>query len=320
MAQRIVVLDGYALNPGDLSWDELRKLGELEVHDRTSAGEIVTRCQGATALLTNKTPLRADTLNQLPALRYIGVLATGYDVVDTAAAREKGIAVTNIPTYGTDSVAQFAFALLLELCHRVQRHADHAARDGWAKSPDWSYHLSPLVELAGKTLGVVGFGRIGQQTAAIGRAFGMNVIAHDPIVRQSPDGAELVELEDLLRRADVVSLHCPLTADNRGLMNSERLRLMKPSAFLINTARGPLIVEQDLADALNAGSLSGAALDVLPVEPPLNGSPLMQAKNCIVTPHIAWATKEARARLMGSAVENLRAFIAGKPQNVVNKV
>jgi glycerate dehydrogenase len=320
MAQRIVVLDGYALNPGDLSWDELRKLGELEVHDRTPAGEILSRSQSATALLTNKTPLRADTLNQLPTLRYIGVLATGYDIVDTAAAKGKGIAVTNIPTYGTDSVAQFSFALLLELCHRVQRHADHAAGDGWAKSPDWSYHLSPLVELAGKVLGVVGFGRIGQQTAAIGRAFGMRVIAHDPIVMQSPDGTELVGLEDLLRRADVVSLHCPLTADNRGLMNSERLRLMKPSAFLINTARGPLIVEQDLADALTAGTLAGAALDVLPVEPPVNGSPLMQAKNCIVTPHIAWATKEARSRLMDTAVENVRAFIAGKPQNVVNKV
>jgi glycerate dehydrogenase len=318
MAQRIVVLDGYALNPGDLSWDELRKLGEVEVHDRTPAGEILARSQNATALLTNKTPLRADTLNQLSALRYIGVLATGYDVVDTAAAREKGIAVTNIPTYGTDSVAQFAFALLLELCHRVQRHADHAAREGWAKSPDWSYHLSPLVELAGKTLGLVGLGRIGQQTAAVGRAFGMRVIAHDPMVTQSPDDTELVGLEDLLRRADVISLHCPLTADNRGLMNAERLRLMKPSAFLINTARGPLIVEQDLANALNAGSLAGAALDVLPVEPPVNGSPLMQAKNCIVTPHIAWATKEARARLMNTAVENLRAFIAGKPQNVVN--
>jgi len=320
MAQRIVVLDGYALNPGDLAWDDLKKLGELEVHDRTPGGEIVSRSKGATALLTNKTPLRADTLAQLSALRYIGVLATGYDVVDTAAAREKGIAVTNIPTYGTDSVAQFAFALLLELCHRVQRHADHAARDGWAASPDWSYHLSPLVELAGKTLGVVGFGRIGQQTAAIGRAFGMRVIAHDPIVTKSPDGTELVALEDLLRRADVVSLHCPLTADNRGLMNSARLSLLKPSAFLINTARGPLVVEQDLAEALNSGRLAGAAVDVLPVEPPVKGSPLMQATNCIVTPHMAWATKEARARLMDTVVENLRAFLAGKPQNVVNKV
>jgi glycerate dehydrogenase len=315
MKQRIVVLDGYALNPGDLTWDAFGELGDFEVFDRTPADRIVARSHGATALLTNKTPLRGDTLAQLPDLRYIGVLATGYDVVDAAAAREKGIAVTNIPTYGTDSVAQFAFALILELCHRVQRHADDVVSGGWSKSPDWSYHVSPLVELAGKTLGVVGYGRIGRQTAAIGRALGMNVIAHDPI---APAGAEMVGLEELLRQADVVSLHCPLTADNRGLINSERLRIMKPSALLINTARGPLVVEQDLADALNSGRLGGAGLDVLPVEPPKNGSPLLGAKNCIVTPHIAWATREARGRLMQTAVENLRAFLAGKPQHVVN--
>jgi glycerate dehydrogenase len=317
MTQRIVVLDGYTLNPGDLTWDAFRNLGELEVYDRTPAEEILPRSRGATALLTNKTPLRADTLNQLSALRYIGVLATGYDIVDTDAARAKSIAVTNVPTYGTESVAQFAFALLLELCHRVQRHADDAAGGGWAKSPDWSYHISPLIELAGKTLGVVGFGRIGQQTATIGRAFGMEVIAHDPIA-PATDKMEMVGLEDLLRRADVVSLHCPLTAENRGLINSQRLSLMKPSAFLINTARGPLVVEQDLANALNSAKLAGAALDVLPVEPPRNGSPLIGVRNCILTPHIAWATKEARARLMETAVENLRAFIGGKPQNVVN--
>jgi glycerate dehydrogenase len=315
MTQRIVVLDGYTLNPGDLQWDAFRELGEVEVFDRTSSDRIVPRSQSATALLTNKTPLRADALAQLPDLRYIGVLATGYDVVDAAAAREKGIAVTNIPTYGTDSVAQFAFALLLELCHRVQRHATDVANGGWAKSPDWSYHLSPLLELAGKTLGVIGYGRIGRQTAAIGRAFGMNIVAHDPI---APAGPELIGLDDLLRQSDVVSLHCPLTADNRGLINAERLRLMKPTAFLINTARGPLIVEQDLADALNGGKLAGAGLDVLPVEPPKERSPLIGVKNCIVTPHIAWATKEARTRLMQTAAENLRAFIAGKPQNVVN--
>jgi len=318
MKQRIVVLDGYTLNPGDLTWDAFQELGDFEVYDRTPANEIVSRSRRATALLTNKTPLRGASFDQLPDLRYIGVLATGYDIVDASAAREKGIAVTNIPTYGTDSVAQFAFALLLELCHRVQRHADDASGGGWAKSPDWSYHLSPLIELAGKTLGVVGFGRIGRQTAAIGRAFGMKVIAHDAVSMPSMDDFQMVELEELLRRADVVSLHCPLTGENRGLINSERLSLMKPSAFLINTARGPLVVEQDLADALNSGRLGGAALDVLPVEPPRNGSPLMEAKNCIITPHIAWATKEARARLMDTAVENLRRFLAGRPQNVVN--
>jgi glycerate dehydrogenase len=315
MKHRIVVLDGYALNPGDLTWDAFGELGGFEIFDRTPADQIVARSKGATALLVNKTPLRADTLAQLPELRYIGVLATGYDIVDTAAARDKGIAVTNIPTYGTDSVAQFAFALILELSHRVQRHADDVASGGWAKSPDWSYHVSPLVELAGKTLGVIGYGRIGRQTAAIGRAFGMNILAHDPI---APAGPEMVGLEELLRQSDVISLHCPLTAENRGLINSDRLRLMKPSALLINTARGPLVVEQDLADALNAGRLGGAGLDVLPVEPPKNGSPLPGAKNCIVTPHIAWATREARARLMQTAVENLRAFSAGAPQNVVN--
>ena len=315
MKQRIVVLDGFALNPGDLSWDAFGELGAFEVFDRTPADQVVSRSQGATALLLNKTPLRADTLGQLPDLRYVGVLATGYDVVDAAVAREKGIAVTNIPTYGTDSVAQFAFALILELCHRVQRHSDDVASGGWGKSPDWSYHISPLIELAGKTLGVIGYGRIGRQTAAIGRAFGMNILAHDPI---APSGPEMVGLEELLRQSDVVSLHCPLTADNRGLINAERLRLMKPSAVLINTARGPLVVEQDLADALNSGKLGGAGLDVLPAEPPKNGSPLMGAKNCIVTPHIAWATREARARLMQTAVDNLRAFLNGKPQNVVN--
>jgi glycerate dehydrogenase len=318
MSQRIVVLDGYALNPGDLTWDAFRELGEVEVHDRTPADQVVSRGVKATAVLTNKTPLRSADLEQLSDLRYIGVLATGYDVVDVKAARERGVAVTNVPTYGTDSVAQFAFALILELCHRVQRHADDAASGGWAGNPDWSYHVSPLVELAGKTLGLVGFGRIGRQTAAIGRAFGMTTIAHDVAATGRVEDTEMVDLDELLRRSDAVSLHCPLTADNRGMINSARISLMKTSALLINTARGPLVVEQDLADALNAGKLGGAGLDVLPVEPPRNGSPLFGAKNCIVTPHIAWATREARARLMDIAVENLRAFLNGQPRNVVN--
>jgi glycerate dehydrogenase len=311
MSQRTVVLDGYTLNPGDLSWAAFEQLGECVVYDRTPTEAIVSRAAGATAVLTNKTPLRAATLEQLPGLRYIGVLATGYDVVDVEAARKHNVAVTNVPTYGTDSVAQFAFALLLELCHRVQRHTDDVANEGWTRSPDWSYHLAPLIELAGKTMGVVGFGRIGRQAGNIARAFGMNVVAHDPLV------PETIPLEDLLKQADVVSLHCPLTPENRGLINAARLASMKPSAFLINTARGPLVVEQDLADALNEGQIAGAALDVLPVEPPRNSSPLIGAKNCIVTPHIAWATKEARARLMNTAAENLRAFLAGNPQNVV---
>lgn len=317
MPSKIVVLDGYTLQPGDLSWDGLRALGEVEVHDRTSADQILERARGAAVLLTNKTPLRAETLAQLPDLKFIAVLATGYDIVDIKAARERGIPVSNIPTYGTNSVAQFAFALILELCHRVQRHADDVSNGGWTRQNEWSYHLTPLVELAGKTLGLIGYGRIGRQTGVIARAFGMTVIAADPMLKDE-EGVEVVSLDEVLRRSDVVSLHCPLTPETRGLMNRDRLALMKKSAFVINTARGPLIDEQALADALNNGTIAGAGIDVIPVEPPQSPSPLFSARNCIVTPHIAWATKEARARLMDTAVDNVRAFLAGSPQNVVN--
>ena len=313
VAQRIVVLDGYTLNPGDLNWDGLKALGEVQVHDRTPEAEVAARAAGATIALTNKTPLRAATLEKLPELRYIGVLATGYDIVDVQAARERGIPVTNIPTYGTHSVAQFTFALLLELCHHVSRHADDVRAGGWSRSPDWSYHVAPLVELAGKTLGIVGYGRIGRQVGAIGEAFGMRVIAHDV-----GGGDGLVPLEQLLREADVVTLHCPLTPENRGFIDSARIALMKPSAVLINTARGPLVNEADLAEALNTGRIAAAALDVLSKEPPPAGNPLLTARNCLLTPHIAWATKEARARLMKIAVDNVRAFLDGKPVNVVN--
>jgi glycerate dehydrogenase len=317
MADKIVVLDGFALNPGDLSWDGLRALGEVVVHERTAAADVVARAQEAAALLTNKTPLRSETLRHLPRLRYVGVLATGYDIVDTQAARDAGVTVTNIPTYGTASVAQFAFGLILEFCHRVQRHADDVASGGWSRNPDWSYHLSPLIELEGKTLGLIGYGRIGRQTAAIARAFGMQVIASDPLLG-AEEAIESVELDELLRRADFISLHCPLTPGTRGIINRDRLQKMKPAAVLINTARGPLVVEEDLADALNSGRIGGAALDVLNTEPPAPENPLLRAKNCIVTPHIAWATKEARQRLMDLAVENLRAFQQGRPQCVVN--
>jgi glycerate dehydrogenase len=316
MSTKIVVLDGYTLNPGDLSWHGLRSLGDADIFERTTPDEIVARARGASVILTNKVPLRSPTLEQLPDLRFVGVLATGYDIVDVEAARKRGIPVSNVPTYGTHSVAQFAFALLLELCHRVQQHADDVREGGWKKRSEWSYHLSPLTELAGKTMGLIGFGRIGRQVAAIARAFGMEVAASDPMLKPE-DGVESLSIEDVLRRSDAVSLHCPLTPDTRGLINADRLALMKPSAFLINTARGPLIVEQDLADALNGQKLAGAAVDVLPVEPP-DSSPLFGARNCIVTPHIAWATKEARARLMDIAVDNVRAFLAGKPANVVN--
>jgi glycerate dehydrogenase len=318
MPAKIVVLDGYTLNPGDLSWDQLHELGETVIHDRTPAEEIVSRSTSAQVLLTNKTPLRAGTLSQLPDLRFVGVLATGYDVVDIKAASERGIPVSNVPTYGTNSVAQFAFALLLELCHHTAAHAHDASNGGWIRRAEWSYHFHPLVELAGKTMGLIGYGRIGRQTGLIARAFSMEVIAADPMLRPE-DGVESVSIDELLRRADVVSLHCPLTPETRGLMNEERLSLMKPSAFLINTSRGPLIDEHALAAALNEGRLAGAGVDVLPVEPPAEPSPLMQAKNCLVTPHIAWATKEARARLMQTAVDNVKAFLAGAPANVVNR-
>src|SRR5882724_8581494 len=309
---KIVVLDGYALNPGDLSWDDLRKFGALEVHDRTPEDKILDRATGAGMLLTNKTPLSAATLKQLPDLRYIGVLATGYNVVDTAAAHQAGIAVTNIPTYGTSSVAQFAFALLLELCHHVGLHSDAVRQGEWSRNPDWSFWKTPLVELAGKTMGIVGFGRIGRQTGAIADAMGMKVIAHDEVQQNPPayDGFRWVSLDELISESDVVSLHCPLFADNKGMINRQRLGRMKKSAFLLNTSRGPLIVDQDLADALNEGEIAGAGLDVLSVEPPLASNPLLSARHCIVTPHIAWATREARKRLLDLAVENVRAFLA----------
>jgi len=317
---KIVVLDGYTLNPGDLSWRGLEELGTLQVYDRTEASLILERAQGAELALTNKTPLTAETLKQLKSLRYIGVLATGYNIVDVKAAKELGIPVSNIPTYGTASVAQFAFALLLELCHNVKLHSDAARAGEWTSNKDWCFWKTPLVELAGKTMGVVGFGRIGREVGKIADAMGMRVIAHDSVQTNPPayEGFRWAGVEELLRNSDVVSLHCPLFPETQGLMNAQRLALMKPSAFLINNSRGPLIVDQDLADALNAGRLAGAGVDVLSVEPPPASNPLLTAKNCLVTPHISWATKEARGRLMTLAVDNAKAFLAGKAQNVVN--
>jgi glycerate dehydrogenase len=317
---KIVVLDGYTLNPGDLTWEGLEALGTLEVHERTDPSRVVQCSQNAELLLTNKTPLTAETLKQLKTLRYIGVLATGYNIVDVKAARELGIPVSNIPTYGTASVAQFAFALLLELCHHVGLHSDAVRAGEWANNKDWCFWHTPLVELAGKTMGIVGLGRIGRDVGKIADALGMRVIAHDSVQTHPPSypGFRWVGLEELLRESDVVSLHCPLFPETEGLINARRLRLMKPTAFLINNSRGPLTVDQDLADALNAGQLAGAAVDVLSAEPPAATNPLLTAKNCLVTPHISWATKEARLRLMGLAVDNVKSFLAGKPQNVVN--
>ena len=316
---KIVVLDAYCLNPGDLSWDALRKLGDVTLFDRTPANEVVARAAGATAVFTNKTPLPAATLAALPELKYIGVLATGYNVVDVAAAGGQGITVTNIPTYGTASVAQFVFALLLEMCHNVKLHSDSARAGEWTRSADWSFWKAPLIELAGKTIGIVGFGRIGRAAGRIADAFGMKVIANDTYQENPPAYPDFrfAPLDDLLRESDVVSLHSPLFPETQGMINARSLGLMKPSAFLINTSRGPLVVDQDLADALNAGRLAGAAVDVLSAEPPAESNPLLSARNCLVTPHIAWATREARARLMDLAIGNISGWISGNPVNVI---
>jgi glycerate dehydrogenase len=307
---KITVLDGYCLNAGDLSWDPLRAFGEVEVFDRTPADKAVERAAGSAIVLTNKTPLPAAVLDQLPDLRYIGVLATGYNVIDIEAAQRQGIVVSNVPTYGTASVAQFVFALLLELCHHVQLHADAVRSGEWTASPDWCFSKSPLIELEGKTMGIVGYGRIGRQTARIAEAFGMSVLWWD-----KPPG--LSSLDDLLQQSDVVSLHVPLSEETREMIDARTLALMKPTAILINTSRGPLIKEADLAAALNSSRIAGAALDVLSMEPPSPENPLLTARNCLITPHMAWATTEARRRLMTSVIENVAAFLSGHPQNVV---
>ena len=314
---KIVVLDGYALNPGDLSWEGLKKLGDLEIHDRTETAQILSRAKYADLVLTNKTLLSSESLRQLPKLKYIGVLATGYNCVDVQTAKELGIAVTNIPSYGTASVAQFVFALLLELCHNVKQHHYAVANGQWATSRDWTFWLTPLIELEGKVMGIVGLGRIGRHVARIAIAFGMHVIATDQVPIAEP-GVQPTTLEKLLVESDVVSLHCPLFPETLGLINRERLATMKSSAFLINTSRGPLIIDEDLADALNQGVIAGAGLDVLSMEPPMRDNALLKSRNCIVTPHIAWATNEARSRLMNIAVKNVEGFLLKQPVNVVN--
>lgn len=318
-AMNIVVLDGYTLNPGDLSWDALKQLGSCGIHDRTPAPEIVERAGTAEIVLTNKTILNRDSILALPKLKYIGVLATGFNVVDIAAAKERSIPVTNVPDYGTPSVAQHTFALLLEITQHAGHHAA-TVRDGqWTRSPDFCYWDFPLIELHGLTFGVIGFGKIGRAVAKLADAFGMKVLVHNRSrPRDLPADFEFVPLDDLLARSDVVSLHCPLTAENKQFINAERLARMKRTAFLLNTSRGPLLDEQAVADALNKERIAGAGLDVLSVEPPKADNPLLSAKNCIVTPHIAWATRAARGRLMDVAVANIRDFLAGKPRNVVN--
>ncbi len=318
---KITVLDGYTTNPGDLSWDEISRLGELTVYDRTPRELTAERSAGSEILLTNKTVLNNELLRSLPRLRYVGVLATGYNVIDTDEARRLGITVTNIPAYSTGSVAQLTFALILELCFHVQRHSDSVMEGKWTGSVDFTFRNYPLTELAGKTIGIIGFGNIGRKVCEIAMAFGMKVLASSRSGKDTPEypGFELTDTDDLLSRSDIVSIHCPLTPQTAGMINMNRLRLMKKSAFLINTSRGPIIVEKDLADALNEGSIAGAGLDVMAEEPPRAGNPLLTARNCIITPHIAWATIESRKRLLDQAAGNIKAFLSGSPVNVVSK-
>lgn len=319
---KIVVLDGYTLNPGDLNWDGIKKFGELTVHDRTGfAPENVIKTIGnADIIFTNKTPLPKSVLEKVPSVKYIGVLATGYNVVDTVAAKELGIIVTNIPTYGTSAVAQFTFALLLELCHHVGAHADAVKNGDWSKSVDFCFWNYPLIELAGKNIGMIGFGRIGQATAKVAQAFGLNILAYDSY--QNPalvsETCKYVSLDELLANSDIISLHCPLTDSTMGIINKDTIARMKDGVMIINTSRGPLVVEQDLCDGLNSGKVAGAAVDVVSAEPIAAANPLLQAKNCIITPHIAWAPIESRSRLMNIAVDNLAAYVNGTPVNVVN--
>jgi glycerate dehydrogenase len=318
---KIVVLDGYTLNPGDLSWEELGRMGELTVYDRTKEDEIVARIGNAEIIYTNKTPLTRETLAKTPSVKFIGVLATGYNVVDTNAAKEQGIIVTNIPTYGTTAVSQFVFALLLEICHHVWAHNEEVKKGTWTNCPDFCFWKYPLFELAGKTIGIIGLGRIGQATAKIAQGFGMKVLANDEYRNKALEnkGLKYVELEELLVKSDIISLHCPLFDSTRGIINRNTIAKMKDGVIIINTSRGPLVVEEDLAVALNDGKVFGAAVDVVATEPIKTDNPLLSAKNCIITPHIAWAPKESRVRLMDIAVANLEAFLKREPVNVVNK-
>ena len=314
----IVVLDGYTLNPGDLNWKNLEALGECRIYERTSPDDVVNRSLNAEIILTNKTPLTGDDIRQLNKLKYIGVLATGYNIVNIEAAKEQNILVTNVPTYGTDSVAQQTFAHILNFTNRVVQHSKSVFNGNWSSSKDWCYWDYPLLELAGLTLGIIGFGRIGQAVAQLGLAFGMKILFYDPQQLAFPENVKKVDLEKLFKESDIVTLHCPLTDETEGFVNTDRLKLMKKTAFLINTSRGQLINEKDLADSLNNDKIAGAGLDVLPIEPPELNDPLLRAKNCFITPHNSWATKASRTRLMDAVIDNLKAFLNHKPKNVVN--
>lgn len=318
---KLVVLDGYTENPGDLSWGALRRFGELTVYERTSddQSEVAERIKGADIVVANKTPIRAEVINSAGALKYITILATGYDIVDVAAARARGIPVSNVPSYGTAAVAQFAIAMLLEICHHVAHHSETVHAGRWESCADWCYWDYPLIELAGKTMGIIGFGRIGQQTGRIAKALGMHILATGS--RPTDAGREIadyVELDELLARSDVISLHCPLFPSTRGIISRENIARMKDGVILLNNSRGALVDEQALADALNSGKVYAAGLDVVSTEPIRGDNPLLKAKNCFITPHISWAPKEARERIMDCTVKNIEAFLDGKPVNVVN--
>jgi len=319
---KIVVLDGYTLNPGDLSWKAIETYGDIKVFDRTAFDKdsVIKNIGDAEIVLTNKTPLSKAILEHATNLKYIGVLATGYNVVDVVAAKDLGIVVSNVPVYGTQAVGQFTMALLLELCHHIGDHNTAVKNGEWTKSKDFCFWNSPLIELSGKTLGIIGFGKIGQATAKMAQAFGLSVLAYSrsPDLRLESETLKYVELDQLLKKADFVSLHCPLTESTKGIINANSITKMKEGAFIINTSRGGLIVEEDLAQALNEGKLAGAAVDVVSSEPITSDNPLLEAKNCIITPHIAWASKAARARLMQTTADNIKAFLDGKPTHVVS--
>lgn len=323
---KAVILDGYTLNPGDLDWSEVKELVDVTIYDRTTYSQeelslVIERSKDAEIILTNKTPIPAEVIKELPYLKYIGMLSTGFDAVDIEAAKESGITVANIPTYGTDAVSQMAIALLLELCHHVGSHSDAVRRGDWTNNADWSFWNYPLIELSGKTMGIIGFGRIGQATGRIAQALGMKVLAFDHYQNKEleTETMKYVDLKELYANSDVISLHCPLTNENKGIINKANINQMKDGVFIINNSRGPLVNEEDLAAALNNNKVGGAALDVVSTEPIKENNPLLHAKNCIITPHISWATREARQRLLNTAVDNLKMYLEGAPTNVVNK-
>ncbi|MDK2942450.1 MAG: glycerate dehydrogenase [Acetobacterium sp.] len=318
---KIIVLDGHTLNPGDLSWDGLEKLGKVTVYDRTTKADVIQRIGDAEIVITNKTAITKEILTVCQQIKYIGVLATGYNVVDVVAAAERGITVTNIPTYGTDAVSQFAIALLMELCHRIGDHSRSVFSGDWANNPDWCYWNYPQIELSGKTMGIIGFGKIGQRTGHIAQALGMKVLASD--INKYPEleseTCQYVTQDELFAAADVIILHCPLFDETRGIINAKNIAKMKNGVLIINNSRGQLIVEDDLRDALNSGKVGGAAVDVVSTEPIKLTNPLLQAKNIIITPHISWAPRESRQRLMDIAVDNLACYLKGNKRNVVSR-